>query len=85
MSADFAANGWSAVTRSKAKIVEELKKKNADLKPATITVDDVKIPDTAVARKTYEYAKRELPPKTFNHSMRCYYYGTSYFCPPLVI
>jgi len=69
----FAANGWTAVPRSQTKVVATL----TDPTPASIVVDDIKIPDSEVARKTYEYAKKELPAKTFNHSMRVFYYGAA--------
>lgn len=73
---ESAAHGWTAVPRSQSKIIAELE----DPKPANIHVDDIQVPDSEVARKTYEYAKRELPEKTFNHSMRVYYYGKSIVC-----
>jgi cyanamide hydratase len=49
--------------------------------PAPQLVDDLPCPDTAVAKASMEYAKAELPPHTFNHSMRVYYYGM--YGPPL--
>ncbi|KAF2844428.1 putative cyanamide hydratase [Plenodomus tracheiphilus IPT5] len=36
---------------------------------------DVPIPDTALAQKSMDYARKELPAPTFNHSMRVFYYG----------
>jgi cyanamide hydratase len=69
---ELSAHGWTAVPRSQAKLIADLE----NPQPANIVVDDVKLPDSEVARKTYEYAKKELPEKTFNHSMRVYYYGT---------
>jgi hypothetical protein len=69
---ELAAHGWTAVPRSQSKIIADLE----DPKPANIVVEDIQVPDSDVARKTYEYAKKELPEKTFNHSMRVYYYGT---------
>src|SRR6476620_5602099 len=68
---ELAAHGWSAVPRSQAKLIADLE----NPKPANIVVDDIKVPESDVAKKTYEYAKKELPEKTFNHSMRVYYYG----------
>jgi cyanamide hydratase len=69
---ELAGNGWTAVPRSQAKVLGQLEN---GFEPANIKVDDIKVPDSDVAKKTYEYAKRELPGKTFNHSMRVYYYG----------
>lgn len=84
-SGEFAANGWTAVARSQAKIVEELKsKRGGNLKPASIRVEDVNVPDSDVAKKVHEYAKRELPTKTFNHSMRVWYYGKSFQLFPYI-
>jgi cyanamide hydratase len=71
---ELAAHGWTAVPRSQSKIIAELE----EPKPADIDVNEIRVPDSEVARKTYEYAKRELPEKTFNHSMRVYYYGKSW-------
>jgi len=33
------------------------------------------LPDTPVVKACLEYAKTELPARTFNHSMRVFYYG----------
>lgn len=43
--------------------------------PAAVTVSDIHLPDTPLAKKVMDYAKSELQEKTFNHSMRVYYYG----------
>ncbi|TVY13003.1 Cyanamide hydratase, partial [Lachnellula arida] len=40
-----------------------------------IAVSLIPIPSSPLARKVQEYAERELPVETFNHSMRVYYYG----------
>lgn len=54
-------------------------------RPANIKVSEITLLDTDVARKTYQYAKEELPEKTFNHSMRVYYYGTHSFILDLML
>ncbi|KAH4924620.1 hypothetical protein HBI65_153570 [Parastagonospora nodorum] len=76
MSADtknngLAANGWTAVPRSFKKSLADVDKS----KQAELTVDKAGAPSTDLARKTHEFAKEKLPEKTFNHSMRVWYYG----------
>jgi cyanamide hydratase len=68
---DVATNGWAAVPRSFSKGLLDVDQKS----PAKISVDDVKLPNSDLVRRTFEYAKKELPENTFNHSMRVYYYG----------
>jgi len=68
---ELAANGWSAVPRSFLKGLSDVDQNS----PAKISVDDVKLPKSDLVTMTYEYAKKGLPEKTFNHSMRVYYYG----------
>ncbi|EAT83809.2 hypothetical protein SNOG_08641 [Parastagonospora nodorum SN15] len=75
MSADtknngLAANGWTAVPRSFKKSLADVDKS----KQAELTVDKAGAPSTDLARKTHEFAKEKLPEKTFNHSMRVWYY-----------
>ena len=50
--------------------------------PQPQLVQDIILPDTALAKSIMEYARRELPEQTFNHSMRVYYYGRIQFVPP---
>lgn len=38
---------------------------------------NVPLPDTPVVKAAMQYAKKELPVHTFNHSMRVFYYGMS--------
>ena len=71
MSDPLETYGWTAVPRSQSKFLDSVKPK-----PATkITTSDITVPSSPVAQKVYEYAKAQLPEKTFNHSMREYYYG----------
>ncbi|KAF2265814.1 cyanamide hydratase [Lojkania enalia] len=44
--------------------------------PAKLSVNDIKLPDSDVVRKTQAYSKKELPQETYNHSLRVYYYAT---------
>ena len=73
---DVVANGWSAVPRSQVKLLAELE----NPEPVKISVDDIPVPNSDIAKKTLEYAKKELPEKTFNHSMRVWYYGKLPYC-----
>ena len=64
--------GWTAQPRDPA-IVLRGQKNIKDPQPQS--VQDINLPDTALAKSIMEYARRELPEQTFNHSMRVYYYG----------
>ncbi len=45
-------------------------------KPEPLLFDDIKFPsDDTVVAKVQQYAKEKLPAKTFNHSMRVFYFG----------
>jgi len=67
------AYGWTAMPRD----VETLLATRTDVKPpAPVRVNDISLPDSPLAKAMHEYAKKELAPETFNHSMRVYYYGT---------
>ncbi|KAF2121397.1 hypothetical protein BDV96DRAFT_640789 [Lophiotrema nucula] len=70
---ELAKDGWTAVPRAQSKILANVDKN----KPAKISVDNIKLPNSDIARKTQAYAKKELPEKTYNHSMRVYYYGAA--------
>jgi cyanamide hydratase len=70
-STELAANGWPAVPRSFAKSLADVDKNNQ----AELSIQAVNPPSTNVAQKTHEFAKQQLPERTFNHSMRVWYYG----------
>jgi cyanamide hydratase len=70
-SAGMSANGWAAVPRSFAKSLANVDQ----AKQAKLSVEDVKLPNSNIANKTYAFAKEQLPGKTFNHSMRVVYFG----------
>jgi cyanamide hydratase len=64
--------GFVAVPRSQKKLLE------GHNKPSPYcSIDDIAVPDTAVAHAVHEYVKKELSAETYNHSVRVYYYGTS--------
>ncbi len=45
-------------------------------KPQPLLVNDIKFPsDDSIVAKVHQYAKEKLPGKTFNHSMRVFYFG----------
>lgn len=69
--AELSANGWSAVPRSFAKSLADVDKN----KHAELSVPDASPPSTDLAKKVHAFAKQQLPEKTFNHSMRVWYYG----------
>ncbi|KAF1945233.1 cyanamide hydratase [Clathrospora elynae] len=68
---EMPANGWAAVPRSFTESLADVNKE----KEAELSVEDVTLPDSEVAKRTYEFAKEQLSEKTFNHSMRVVYYG----------
>jgi cyanamide hydratase len=66
------AYGWTALPRK----VEALLATRTDVKPPSpVLVASVPLPDSPLARALQTYAKKELQPETFNHSMRVFYYG----------
>ncbi|KAH7115961.1 hypothetical protein B0J11DRAFT_584006 [Dendryphion nanum] len=69
----LASHGWTAVQRSHKKFLAGIDQNM----PAKISVDDVELPNSNIVNKTFEFAKRQLPEKTFNHSLRVYYYGSA--------
>jgi hypothetical protein len=68
---ELSGNGWPAVPRSFTKSLADVDKN----KQADLSVEEAKSPSTDIAKKTVAFAKEKLPEKTFNHSMRVWYYG----------
>ena len=66
--------GWTAVPR---KVSDLLQLSEASGSPSTLSIADIAVPNTPLAAKIQEYAKDELPIKTYHHSMRVYYYGSN--------
>ena len=65
-------HGWTAVPRSLQKLVTSRK----NPKPSTpMTVDEISVPEGELVQHVLNYAKDNLPPETFNHSMRVFYFG----------
>ena len=51
------------------------KTKPATDAPPTISVDELKVPDSPLARRIDAYAQSKLPEQTYRHSLRVYAYG----------
>jgi cyanamide hydratase len=71
VNAELANNGWAAVPRSHTYALKDVNKNEQ----AKLDLNSVKVPDSEVARRVFDYAKASLPEKTFNHSMRVWSYG----------
>ncbi|KAF2829174.1 cyanamide hydratase [Ophiobolus disseminans] len=71
--AELSMNGWTAVPRSFKKSLADVNKN----KQAELSVSDANPPSTDIAQKVQDFAKQQLPEKTFNHSMRVWYYGSA--------
>lgn len=66
--------GWHPVPRSLDVLVASRGSKQSS---DPIMVEDIPLPDSPVVQQVEAYAKEHLPPKTFNHSMRVFYYGAT--------
>ncbi|KAI4194650.1 MAG: hypothetical protein LQ348_002598 [Seirophora lacunosa] len=64
--------GWAAQPRDVSVLLDG---KNNNNEPKPQTVAGTSLPDTPLAVAVLEYARKQLPIETFNHSMRVYYYG----------
>lgn len=64
--------GWKSVPRSQ-EAVFKLRTKNASAQ--TQSIDELPVPSSQLAKAVQEYARKELIPETFHHSMRVYHYG----------
>lgn len=70
-----AVHGWSAVPVDANAIFLGKPFLN---KPQSLLVNDIKFPsDDSIVAKVHQYAKEKLPGKTFNHSMRVFYFATA--------
>ena len=68
-------HGWTAVPLNAEMVLKDNMSSSASLR--AITVEEIEIPCSSLAKKVIAYAKRELNEQTFNHSMRVYFYGQS--------
>ena len=67
------AYGWTAFPRN---VDALLATRERIMDAVPISVNDIKLPDSKLARSILKYARTELTMETFNHSLRVYYYGT---------
>ncbi|KAJ9669582.1 hypothetical protein H2201_000449 [Coniosporium apollinis] len=63
--------GWTAVPRSQSVLLKDAQPKD----PEPLKVSDIDLPSSPVIDQVHEYAKKNLPEETYNHSMRVFYYG----------
>lgn len=66
--------GWTAVPRKISSLLEQ-SQASGDAPP--VAVSSIPLPSSDLSKAVYDYAKRELPVETFNHSMRVFYYGSA--------
>lgn len=66
--------GWTAVPHKVSALLQQSEAKGAA--PA-IAVSSIPLPSSPLSKAVHEYAQRELPIETFNHSMRVFYYGSA--------
>ncbi|OBT38954.1 hypothetical protein VE00_10896, partial [Pseudogymnoascus sp. WSF 3629] len=68
---DIKAYGFTALPRP----MDTLLAARQDPQPPTpLTTADIPLPSSPLVDAVLDYAKRELPIETFNHSMRVFYY-----------
>jgi cyanamide hydratase len=70
----IALYGWQAVP-SDLTLLLKLQSESSDSPAPVYSISQLARPDDELSNAVYEYAKRELPKETFNHSMRVFYYG----------
>ena len=64
--------GWEAQPRSFEAL---LASRVAPRKAEPVKINDIKVPNTKLARDVAEYTRKEYEEQTFNHCMRVFYYG----------
>lgn len=74
MSSAIKDHGWEAQPRSLEKL---LASRIAPKKAEPIKANDIKVPNTKLAKDVTEYTRREYEEKTFNHCMRVFCYGNA--------
>jgi hypothetical protein len=63
--------GWTAFPRSFDAMLSNVRTSDT----SSVDINSVNVPNSDLARKVQEYAKKNLPEQVYNHSMRVYYYG----------
>ncbi|KAK2606038.1 hypothetical protein QQS21_003556 [Conoideocrella luteorostrata] len=72
---DVIRNGWTPVPIDAGRLFNGKSFKNT---PTALKVDGIEFPlHDPVVMKVRDYAKEKLPSKTYNHSMRVYYYASA--------
>jgi cyanamide hydratase len=66
--------GWTAVPRQISLLLEQ---SQASGDAPAVSVSSISLPSTALSKAVQEYAQRELPVETYNHSMRVFHYGSA--------
>lgn len=73
----IAEHGWTPVPVDAEAIFKGRPYLN---RPIPILAKDIHFPsDDVIVAKVQAYAKEHLPPQTYNHSMRVFYWGISLF------
>ncbi|RYN47446.1 hypothetical protein AA0118_g12237 [Alternaria tenuissima] len=74
MSDEIRSYGWTAVPRDRSNVPSAEKAAAPQTNAAAVDITGI-WPDNELTKKAREYAKRELPTETYNHSLRVYAYG----------
>ncbi|CAN9143373.1 unnamed protein product [Alternaria sp. RS040] len=74
MSDEIGSYGWTAVPRDRSNVPSAEKAAAPQTNAAAVDITGI-WPDNDLTKKAREYAKRELPTETYNHSLRVYAYG----------
>lgn len=74
MSDEIGSYGWTAVPRDRSNVPSAEKAAAPQTNAAAVDIKGI-WPDNELTTKAREYAKRELPTETYNHSLRVYAYG----------
>ncbi|KAJ3484815.1 hypothetical protein NLG97_g6966 [Lecanicillium saksenae] len=72
---DIELNGWTAMPLDAGKLFDGRPYRNA---PTSITIADIVFPfHDAIVSEIDAFAKDKLPPETYNHSMRVFYFASA--------
>ena len=74
MSDEIGSYGWTAVPRDRSNVPSAEEAAAPQTNAAAVDITGI-WPDNELTNNAREYAKRELPTETYNHSLRVYAYG----------
>jgi hypothetical protein len=74
MSDEIRSYGWTAVPRDRSNVPSAEEAAAPQTDAAAVDITGI-WPDNELTKKARDYAKRELPTETYNHSLRVYAYG----------